>query len=250
MMKKEILVLAIVLGVVYFFPWKSISWGKITLSPERTVTVTGFAESKITNQVARFSAGVNAINDNKEAAVNEVNKKMTDLVAVVKSFGVEDADIQTSQVNVYQMQQSETKIGLQMMPAIDGDRVKMGQWSASNSVEITLKDVNKAGELTDILTKSGATNVYGPNFSLDTSNKASDKLIGAAIEDSKVKAEAVAVAGGAKLGKMISFNEGYTSNPGIYSMLAKTASDVSAPAPMEIGSTSVYKSVTVVWGLE
>jgi len=250
MIKKEFLGLAILVGVVYFFPWKNISWGKITIAPERTVTVTGYAESKVTNQIANFSAGVSAFNDKKEVAVNEINTKMTAIIAEVKALGVGDADIQTSQVNVYQMQESVVSSG-RMMPAIDTGKVKLGQWSASNSIEIVLRNVDKASELTDILNKSGATNVYGPNFSLDTSSKASDLLIGAAIENSKVKANVIATSGGAKLGKMISVNEGYSS-PNVYPMMAKTMMDssVSVPAPVEIGSTNVSKTVTVVWGLE
>lgn len=252
MMKKVILGLVVLLGVFYFFPWKNISWGKITLAPERTVTVTGFAESKITNQIVNFSAGVSAFNDKKEVAVNEVNTKMTALISSVKSLGVAEADIKTSQLNVYQMQERvvEPQQG-KMMPIIDTGKVKLGQWSANNTIEITLRNVDKASELTDALNNSGATNVYGPNFSLDTSSRAGDKLIGAAVEDSRVKASAIAAAGGAKLGQLISVNEGYSS-PNVYPMMAKSLLDSSgsAPAPVEIGSTSVSKTVTVVWGLE
>jgi len=242
MAKKEILILVVVLVVVYLFPWKDISWGKITLAPERTVTVMGSAELSVTNQIAHFSAGINAFNDNKELAVNEINTKMTEVIKAVKELGVEDADIRSTQ-NVYQMQEN-------VDPSLVGrGAVKLGQWNANNSIDITLRDVEKAGALTDILNKSGATNVYGPDFSLDTSTKSADKLIGAAIEDSKVKAEAIATAGGSKLGKMISVNEGSSSvNP--YPMMSKVALDSAVPAPVEIGSTKVVKTVTVVWGLE
>lgn len=245
MMKKGIVWLVVLMGVVYFFPWKNIGWGKITLATDRTVTVTGYAESKVTNQIANFSAGVSAINDKKDVAVNEVNQKMTDLVKAIKELGIEEADIKTFQVNVYQMQQNVEPGSMGM------GRVKLGQWSANNSVEIVLRNVDKASELTDVLTKSGATNVYGPNFSLDTSNKAADKLIGAAIEDSKIKAEAAALAGGAKLGKLISVSESGSSDQRVYPMMAKSAMmDSTVPAPMEAGSTTVSKTITAVWGLE
>lgn len=246
MMKNGILWTAIILAVIYFFPWRVISWGKMTLSPERTVTVTGYAESKVTNQIANFTAGVSTISDSKETAVNEANKKMTEIIKAVKNLGVEEADIQTSQINVYQMQTIENKNQMEL-----GGKVRLGQWSANYTLEITLKDPSKAVAMTDALNASGATNVYGPNFSLDTSSKVADLLIGAAVEDSKTKALEIAKAGGAKLGKMISVNEGYSS-PNVYPMMAKSLLDSSgpAPAPVEIGSTNINKTVTVVWGLE
>lgn len=243
-----VLWLVTILVIAYFFPWKNISWGKITLATDRTVTVTGYAESKVANQIANFSAGVTALNDVKETAVNEVNKKMTDLIAAVKGMGVADSDIQTSQLSVYQMQERVVTTGVKMMP-IDGGKVKLGQWSASNTIQITLRNVDKASELADLLAKSGANNVYGPNFSLDTSNKAADALLGAAIQDARTKALAIAVAGGAKLGNMITVSEGGVSNQ-IFPMMAKGSLDSAAPAPVEVGSTNVSKTVTVVWGLE
>ena len=242
----------LVLTAVYFFPWGDITWGKIVMKSEGVVTVSGYAESSEKNQIAEFSAGVNALGNTKELAVNEVNTKMTALINAVKAFGIAEADIQTQQINVYQMQERE-QIELQTMPPIDGGgKVKLGQWSASNSISITLRDVEKASRLTDILNNSGANNVYGPNFQLDTSKKTDDKLVEAAVADAKTKAELMARASGARLGRVVSIVEGGQSMP-IYPMMtlkAETARDISVPAPVEVGSTKVSKTVTVVWSLK
>ncbi|KKT40889.1 MAG: Outer membrane protein, 28 kDa [Candidatus Collierbacteria bacterium GW2011_GWA2_44_13] len=235
-----------VLGALYFFPWGDITWGKIVMKNEAMVTVSGYAESDEKNQIAMFSAGVQAFNDDKEMAVNEVNKKMTEIIKLVKGLGVKDDDIKTQQINTYQTQeQGETLI----YPPRPG-KVVMGQWSANNTIEITLREVEKAGQLADLLNASGATNVYGPNFQLDTSVKADDKLMGLAVADARKKAEAMAAASGAKLGRVISINES-GSGP-IYPMMyaaeaAKSA--LSVPAPVEIGTTKISKTVTVVWSL-
>lgn len=239
----------LVLTALYFFPWGDITWGKIVMKNEGVVTVSGYAESNEKNQIAEFSAGVTAINDKKEVAVNEVNTKMTSLINAVKAFGVAEADIETQQVNVYQMQEPVERVGL-MMPAIDGGKVKLGQWSASNSILITLREVEKAGKLTDILNNSGANNVYGPNFRLDTSKKAGDELLGLAVADAKIKAEQMAAASGAKLGRVVSIVEGGQSSVYPVMMRAELAkTDISVPAPVEVGSTKISKTVTVVWSL-
>ncbi|EKD53469.1 MAG: hypothetical protein ACD_61C00038G0003 [uncultured bacterium] len=230
------------LGALYFFPWGDITWGRIIMKNEAVVTVTGYAESDEKNQIAMFSAGVQAFNDDKDTAVNEVNKKMTEIIKLVKGLGVDEADIKTQQVNVYQMQESTT-----IYPPT---KVTLGQWSANNSIGITLRDVDKAGKLTDLLNESGATNVDGPNFQLDVSQKAGDKLLGLAVADAKTKAEAMAVASGAKLGRVISIVEsGSPSYPVMFRAEAMKA-DTIVPAPIEVGTSTVSKTVTVVWSLK
>jgi uncharacterized protein YggE len=235
----------IFLGVLYFFPWKDITWGRILLGNEGVVTVTGYAEADQKNQVAQFSAGVNAINDSKELAVNEVNRKMAEVLKSVKSLGIDPVDIKTQQVNVYQMQEN-------VSPDVMGGRVKLGQWNASNTIEITLRDVNKASQLADTLTVSGATNVYGPNFQLDSSKKAGDSLLEAAVADARQKASLMARSGGTTLGRVISITEGGQA-PSAYPLTMRAESakmDLGTPTPVEVGTTTVTKTVTVVWSLK
>lgn len=242
---------ALFLGVLYYFPWKNITWGRVLLGNEGVITVSGYAESEEKNQIANFSAGVNAINDNKDAAVNEVNQKMTVLIKAVKAMGVEDADIKTQQVSVYQMQEN-VPIQPDGPVMMGGNRVRLGQWNASNTISITLRNVEKAGELTDILNNSGANNVYGPSFQLDTSKKAEDKLTEAAVADARLKAVLMARASGSQLGRVVSIVEGGQS-PNIYPLMMRAESakimDIGTPAPVQVGTTKISKTVTVVWSL-
>jgi len=230
-----------VLAILFFFPWKMITWGKIVMSPERTVTVSGYAESKEKNQIANFSAGVNAVKDNKDEAVKDVNDKIAIITQAVKDFGVESSDIQTQSMSVYQRQESYYDNGVQ--------KNRPGQWDVNNTIAITLRDVDKAAGLADLLTKSGATNVYGPNFQLDTSKKATDALVADAIADARVKADAMAKASGTSLDKVISVTEGGSGNL-IYPLYAKSDGMGGGGSSVEPGSTSISKTVTVVWSLK
>ena len=65
----------IVLGL-YFIPWKGIHWGKLQLSAENTIVVIGQAEKQEKTEIATFSAGASAVNDNKDTAISEVNGKI------------------------------------------------------------------------------------------------------------------------------------------------------------------------------
>jgi len=236
-----IVVAAVILAILFFFPWKMITWGKIVMSPERMVTVSGYAESKEKNQIANYSAGVNAVKDNKDEAVKEVNDKIAAITQAVKDFGVAVEDIQTQSTSVYQRQETYYDDGVQ--------KSKPGQWDVNNTISITLRDIERAAGLADLLTKSGATNVYGPNFQLDSSKKAEDSLMADAIADAKVKAEAIAKASGTSLDKIISVSEG-ASNGVSYPLYALDGRGGGGGAAVEPGSTSVSKTVTVVWSLK
>ena len=231
-----------VLALLYFFPWRNITWGKVVMSPERMVTVSGTAQSKEKNQIANFSAGVNSVNDSKDVAVKEVNDKIAVITQSIKDFGVDAADIQTQSMSVYQRQDSVYENGVQ--------KSKPGQWDVNNTISVTLRNVEKAAAMADLLTKSGATNVYGPNFTLDTSKKAEDSLMADAIADAKVKAEAMAKASGTTLDKVISVAEGGNSSEIYPLMSAKAEGMGGGGSSVEPGSTSISKTVTVVWSLK
>lgn len=196
-----------------------------------SVTVTGEAKSEQKTQVATFNAGVMVISDNKESAVNEVNTKMEAIIASVKNFGVEAKDIKTQNLSIYQQEQPRT-----------------GEWRVSNDISIKLRDVDKATDLTSLLTASGATSVYGPSFTVDDTGQAESGLVEQAIKNAREKAEIMAAASGRKVGKVVKISEGYSA-PGLYPMAERSMAG-GGGAPLEPGSQTVTKSVTVVFELK
>jgi uncharacterized protein YggE len=243
-MKKIIGATIVIIAACYFLPWKNINWGRISTVPVETVTVNGQAQSVVKNQIAGFSAGVSASNNDKATAVNEVNSKMTVLVKAVKDFGIKETDIQTQQASVYQ----------EDIWYVDGgvSRSKKGQWTANNSIEITLRNVDQAQQLTDLLNTSGATNVYGPNFRMDDTNQAEKGLYALAMKDAMDKADIIARASGRKLGRVLTVSDNGSSSNIVYPMMAKLDSTGggAVPAPVEAGSTTVTKNLTVSFELD
>lgn len=234
-----LLVLLFFVGI-YLIPWQSVKWGKLQFSPSDSITVYGYSESKEKSQVARFTAGVSQVSDDKDSAVSTVNKKVDDIINAVKSFGIAVEDIKTQNVSVYQQEESFWEEGRQ--------KTRPGQWRVSNNVEITLRDVDRASELTDLLTSSGATNVFGPNFSLDDTRKAETDLLKSAIEDARKKAEVVAEASGKKLGEIITVTEGSGSSGVVPFYRAEMGGG--GGAPIEPGTGTVSKTVTVTFEIK
>lgn len=239
-MKKIIGTLVLVLILVWVVPWNRVNWGKITWQPSEIITVTGEAKSQEKNQIASYTAGVESVNDNKEEAVKEVNTKIEALIKALKEFGIKDADIKTQNMSIYQDEQSYYDNGV--------SKSRKGQWRVNNSVTITLREIDKANALTDLVTKSGANNVWGPNFSMDDTNKIEKSLYDMAIKDAREKAESIAKASGRTLGKVLSVTDGGASSN--YPMYALKDGAGGGGAVTEPGSTTVYKNMTVVFELK
>jgi len=237
-MKKIILAVVVVGLGIYFVP--KMDWGKVRWLPAETVTVTGEAKSQQKNQIASFTAGVDAVNDSKDNAVKEVNTKMEALVKAAKDFGIEANDIKTQSLSYYQNEETYYDNGVQ--------KSRKGQWRVNNSIEITLREIDKAGKLADMLASSGATNVYGPNFRFDDTTGFENSLFDQAIKNARTKAEIIALSSGRKLGKIISVNEGASGSSILPMYSAK--GEGGGGAPVEVGSGTVSQSVTVVFELK
>ena len=195
-----------------------------------SVTVTGEARSEQKTQVATFNAGVMVVSDNKESAISEVNTKMEAIITSVKNFGIDEKDIKTQNMSIYQQEQPRS-----------------GEWRVSNDISIKLRDVDKATDLTSLLTQSGATSVYGPSFTVDDTGEAETGLVEQAIKNAREKAETMAAASGRKVGKVVKIAEGYSA-PGLYPVAERSAMG-GGGAPLEPGSQTVTKTVTVVFEL-
>jgi len=228
---------AVGLGAVYMFPWHSMDWGRMSMQ-DNLIVVTGTSKEQKRNEIAKFTAGASVVNSDRDTATNEVNAIVTKITEAVKVFGIEEADIKTSNLSIYQEEESYYEDGVQ--------KRRKGQWRVSNNIEVVLRDADKASQLTDILTKNGATNVYGPMLTLDDTQKASDELLSSAIEDAKEKALIMAEAAGGNLGEVVSVVEG-SSPVGVYRAMGEMGGG--GGMPIEPGSSMVSKTVTVSFRL-
>src|SRR3989344_2274107 len=232
---------AVVLGLAIIIA------AKITTQPVQPamITVTGQAEVDTLPQIAYFSATGSEFNADKDTAVNQVNSAMDTLITAVKTFGIDDSDIKTQQASVYEVDEGGPEI------MIFPPQPRQQGWQASNSIEITLRDIEKASALTDLLNGSGATSVSGPSFTMDDTADLEIQLLTEAIADAKEKAQTTAQAAGRRLGKVITVSESGNVMPLYYrGMEAVGSADVGVPAPIEPGTQTTSKTVTVVFELK
>ncbi len=219
-----------------------VDWATVSLKPASTITVTGYGSEQQQNQVAEFSAGVTSLGNDRAAAVQEVNTKTQELVSAIKEFGIAEEDIKTQNLSV---NQDENVV-------YEGDRQvsRPGQWRVNNTISIKLRDVERASELADLLSGSGATNVYGPNFMTDAQIANEDKLLKAAIEDAHEKALAMAAGAGKQLGETVAIVESGSAVPYAMLNMARVEGGGGGGASVLPGSSEVSKTVTVTYELK
>jgi len=251
MMKKILPYLALIVFLILavrFTPWDRVNWGKIEMLSGSQITVTGEADQQLKTQIAYFNVSVTHTDDDKQTATDQVNQEMDQVIKAIKDFGIEDKDIQTQNVSVYQEEEPRALT----YPVVDkqsSDATK-GQWRASNSVEVILRDITKAADLAELLSDFDSTNVSGPRYSVDDTSEADTDLLKAAIDDARSKAQVIAEASRRKLGKVLTVSEGQTNQ--IYPLMRAAAEvgDSAVKTPVEPGSETITKTVTVTFELK
>lgn len=187
--------------------------------------------------IAEVGAGVTTDAPTAVAAMAANARAMDAVIARIKALGIAADDIQTTGINLgaqYDYDQARQR------PVFRG-------YQASNRVSVTLRDVARAGPVLDALVAAGATDLSGPNFSIDDDSAPRAQARKAAFD--KAEAQAAQYARWAGFGgvRLLSISEAV--NPGRPMPMMERATLQSADAkatPVEPGlvGTSVTVSVT------
>lgn len=107
---------------------------------------------------ATLNAGTESRAPTAAAALAANKVKTQQLLAAIKAAGIGEKDIQTEGVSVGADYEFETVNGR-------GTQHLVG-YSARNTVRIKTRQIERLVSLLDTLTAAGATNIYGPSFSI------------------------------------------------------------------------------------
>lgn len=226
----------------------------VTLNPsnapdKRTISVSGTGIAALKPDIARFSVGV----QEQGKVLTEVQTTVareTDAIfsALVKSGLDKDKDLKTS--------------GYTVQPVYDYPRDKapvVSGYRVANTINATVrgldKDPNKVGPIIDAAVQAGANNIGNITFTLNDPEQAGQIARKAAIENAQAKAQALAEAGGAKLGMVITVSDQSVTPPAPREVpvAAAAPSAAGAPAPptqISPGETNVTVTVNVTYALQ
>lgn len=238
-------IVLVLVGLFVIVAGKAIWRQSSILAPARTISVSAEGKTTVSPDIATLSFSVVSQGADPVKLQTDNNTKVNAAIDFVKSQGVDAKDIKTSDYNLSPNYRWDQKTG---RSTIDG-------YILNQSVAVKVRDLNKVSAILGGLPSKGINQIGGVNFSVDDQDKYLNQAREEAFTKARAKAEAMAKYSGARIGRVVTFNENNGGYP--YPMYyAKEASlgmggDVSMPpAPViEPGSQEVIVNVNVVYEL-
>lgn len=205
--------------------------GQTAPQPVTGITVSGSGSVRGTPDRADFSFGVETQGQTSAEALDANSAAVQKVIDALKGAGVANGDIQTQQVTV--------------SPRYGENGQKIVGYSATNSVNATIRDLAGAGAVVEAAVAAGANQVYGPTFSISDQTGLYGDALEKALEDARTKATRIAKAAGVGLGSIVSVVEGGQAGPPV----PMAAAPAEASVPIEVGQQEIVATLTVTFAI-
>jgi uncharacterized protein len=198
--------------------------------------------------VANTTVGVEALGPTVDAAMADAEARMTSVLAALKKMGIADKDIQTSNFSInFERQGDQQPVTAQATPG--KFEPPAGFYRVSNMVQVTIRDMNKVGDVIDTAVKAGANNVYGIGFGLENTDSLEGQARDEAVKDAKARAEALAGLNNVQVGDVVSISEVIGGQP-VPVFSAKAQGLGGGGTPTEPGEVTYTTQVQIVYAIK
>lgn len=224
-----------------------------------TISVTGEAEVSGAPDIATLSFTASEVADTPDQAQEVISEKVSTILEGLSALGVEEKDIKTDSYMItpkYEWIRVDKKAqtapdGTVYYPGNNNNQVLVG-YDARQDVSVTVRDLQKVGDILELFANEGVENLYGPNFEIEDPEGLQEEARLEAIADAKEKAQRLADNLGVKLGDIVSFNE---NDGGYYPMMYGMAREESvqmdmagkASPELPTGENDIVSRVTVTY---
>lgn len=233
-----VILIALVAGITSLVMGSPVQAQSAGVTNMRQVTVVGTGEISGTPDTARVEIGVEVTAATTSEAISQNNAQVAAVINKLKELGIADADIQTSNFNMY--------------ANYDENGREIVGYNVSNMVSVTIRNLEQAGTLLDQVVQVGANRIYGVTFSVDDPTALIAQSRDRAIENARAKAEQMAQLSGASLGEVLVITENLGSEP-IPMPYGKgggmPAAEQAASVPVQAGEQSFMANVQVTYEL-
>jgi len=170
--------------------------------PSKTFSVEGTADVETVPDVATFSVSVITEGSTNITELQSQNaEKMKAINQFMKENGVKEKDLKTRDYTMNPRYNNPVCLRGVCPPAT------IVGYTVSQSLEVKVRDVTQVGELLSGAVTAGGNSVSDIKFVLDDDTDATNAAREKAIKKAKDKAKTIALAGGFRLGKIISLYE-------------------------------------------
>jgi uncharacterized protein YggE len=164
-------------------------------------------------------------------------QQMSAVVERIKALGVPERDIQTTGIN----------LGAQY----DYDQARQRQvfrgYQAANRVSVKLRNIDRTGEVLDALVAAGATDLSGPDWSIDDDTAARAQARRQAMETARSQALEYARAAGYGDIRLLEISETIAPQPPMPFLRAVRAEAADASTPVQPGMVQAGVTVRVTY---
>ena len=206
-------------------------------SSAQGVTATGTGTASAPPDIADITLGVEIIDADASAAINENNDRMAAVRAALTDVGVAELDVQTVSFNMWVEQ-------------VFGPQGPTGEvrYHVINQVRVRLRDLTQTGQLLEQALAAGANSVGGITFGVEDVAALQREARDLAVDDAQARAAQLASRLGVELGSVREVTEGagVVPLPGVQA--ERLLAGGSGP-PVSGGEFAVSVSVRVVFDI-
>lgn len=207
------------------------------IAAKREITVQGQGEVFARPDVARVTLGVDTgPQATAKAALELLAKEFTDVVSAVRSLGIKEEDVKA------------TNVSLNPQYDYQEGRQTLRGFTASETIEVTIRDLDKISDVLARTTSAGANQIGNLSFDIDDRQKLEQEAEEKAAQNARVRAEALARALGVTLGGVKSFSTSReTPPPPVFAERALLAPADAGGPPVPAGSQRITTTATVTY---
>ena len=202
----------------------------------KTISVDATGTVRVKPDTATVNLGVQAERPTAQEALAAAGTAAQGVIDALKANGISEDDITTTDLSLW--------------PRTDDDGKAIVGYTASNSVNATIRDLDKAGTTIDAATKAAGDDarVNGISFSVSDPTAPAGEARAQAVARAKVQAEELAKAAGVKVGPVEQIaTVSYDAPAPMSSVGGAEARD--AAVPIQPGTQEVTARVTMVFEL-
>jgi uncharacterized protein YggE len=163
----------------------------------RTLSVAGSGQSYLAPDIAYIYIGVHTEKQTAAEAVDENNSQTQKLIQAIQDFGIDAKDIRTTNFSIWPMDQFDPATG---RPT--GEKT----YAVDNTVYVTVRELDRLGDLLDTAVQAGANTVNSVQFDVADKDAALKEARIDAMKDAETQAKELAEAAGLTLGEVRSIN--------------------------------------------
>lgn len=199
------IILSVFVGVKTLNALKEYSYIGKDIPAMNVVSVIGKGEISIKPDVASFTYTVLEEGKTAGEAQDKATTKSNAAIKALKDAGIEDKDIKTVGYNIFPKYEYTSSVCTKF--SCPPSRSIISGYEVSQSVEVKVRDIEKAGDILALIGGLNVSSVSGLNFVVDDMDALKAEVRKQAIIDAKEKAKVLSKELGVKFDSIVSFYE-------------------------------------------